>query len=60
MSEKDLQKLQDLANDKLEKGVTKAEALRSLINAGILNKKGKFTKQYQTLAGAVKQSPLIA
>jgi hypothetical protein len=50
MSDKDYQRLLDLANQKLEKGVTKEEALRSLYNAGILDINGNFTKPYELLA----------
>jgi len=56
MGEKDIQKLQELAAGKLKKGITKKDALRSFMDAGILNKKGNFTKPYQSLAKVVKQS----
>lgn len=50
MNEKDLQKLIDLAKQKLHKGVTKEEALHSFMAAGIMNEKGQYTKPYQHLA----------
>ena len=53
MSEKDIKRLTELALKKLERGVTKEEALRSLQQAGILDKKGEFTSPYQNLAKAV-------
>ena len=48
MSDKDIQVLMDLADTKLEevKKMTKKEAILSLNRAGILTKKGKFTKNY--------------
>ena len=48
MSEKDLQVLIDLAKE-LEKGLTKEEALKSLISAGILDDTGNYTPPYQEL-----------
>jgi hypothetical protein len=50
MSDKDYQRILDLATQKLEKGVTKEEALRSLCNAGILDMNGNFTEMYKDLA----------
>ena len=55
MSNKDITKLTELAKEKLKKGVSKEEALRSFVRAGILNKEGKFTKPYENLARVVKQ-----
>jgi hypothetical protein len=48
MSEKDLQVLIDLAKE-LEKGLTKEEALKSLISAGILDDAGNYTQPYREL-----------
>ncbi len=50
MSEKDFNKLMELADRKLHQEVTKEEALRSLVNAGILDASGKLTKPYEDLA----------
>lgn len=51
MSEKDVQYLMELAKNKLEaaKYMTKVGAIASLNEAGILTKKGKFTKNYRPL-----------
>ncbi len=48
MSEKDLQVLMDLAKE-LAKGLTKEEALKSLISAGILDDAGNYTQPYKEL-----------
>lgn len=53
MSENDIKNLQDLAREKLKKGVTREEALRSFMNAGILDKDGNFTEPYQILADVI-------
>jgi hypothetical protein len=53
MSEKDIKNLEELARKKLEKGVSKEDALRSLQNAGILNRQGNFTAPYKHLGKAV-------
>jgi hypothetical protein len=55
MSDQDIKRLQDLALDKLKKGFTREEALQSLVNAGILDEKGDFTKPYKNLATAMSQ-----
>lgn len=51
MTDKELNALMELAARKLEeaKGMSKKEAILSLNNAGILTKKGKFTKPYVEL-----------
>ncbi|MCO5949243.1 MULTISPECIES: hypothetical protein [Mucilaginibacter] len=51
MSDKDFEKLMDIAKMQLEevKKMTKKEAIASLHDAGILTKKGKFTKPYAIL-----------
>jgi hypothetical protein len=48
MSSKDIQELIDLAK-KLEKDLTKEEALKSLVAAGILDQAGNYTKPYRKL-----------
>lgn len=51
MSDKDIDKLMELADAKLEevKKMSKKEAILSLNRAGILTKTGKFTKPYAEL-----------
>jgi len=49
MSEQDIKNLMDLAREKLKKGFTREEALRSLMDAGILDKDGNHTKPYRNL-----------
>ena len=55
MSEKDFNLLMELANQKLRQEVSKEEALRSLVNAGILDANGDLTKPYEDLAIATPQ-----
>ena len=50
MSDKDYQRLMDLADQQLKKRVTREEAIRSLYNAGILDMDGNFTEMYKDLA----------
>jgi hypothetical protein len=59
MSDKDFQILMDLADAQLEaaKKMTKKEAILSLNRAGILTKKGKFTKNYTELGELFKPIP---
>ena len=56
MGAEDIQKLHELVSQKLKESITKEQALRSLMDAGILNENGLFTKTYPNLAKAVKQS----
>jgi hypothetical protein len=49
ISDKDIELLIELANAKLDKGVSKEEALNSLISAGILNNEGTYTEPYKEL-----------
>lgn len=51
MSDKDFAKLMDIAQERIEaaKTMTKKEAISSLNRAGILTKKGKFTRHYKEL-----------
>jgi hypothetical protein len=53
MSEQDIKNLRDLAREELKKGVTREEAFRSLLSAGILDKDGNFTEPYQNLASVI-------
>jgi hypothetical protein len=41
--------LEELADRLLKEKVSKEEAIRDLINAGILDSSGKLTKQYEML-----------
>jgi hypothetical protein len=57
MSDKDIAALMELAKTTLEraKTMTKKEAILSLNKAGILTKKGKFTRPYAGLEELVKR-----
>jgi hypothetical protein len=50
MSEKDFNLLMDLFDQKLQQKVSREEAIRSLVNAGILDIAGNLTKPYEDLA----------
>jgi hypothetical protein len=50
MSEKDFNLLVDIADQKLHQKVSKEEALRFLMNAGILDTIGNLTTPYEILA----------
>jgi hypothetical protein len=50
MSEKDFNLLMELFDQKLHQEVSKEEAIRSLVNAGILDSSGNLTKPYEDLA----------
>lgn len=50
MSEKDFNLLLDLFDQKLHQEVSKEEAIRSLVNAGIFDSLGNLTKPYEDLA----------
>jgi hypothetical protein len=50
MSDKDIQRLIDLANDGLKRSWTKEEALALLVEAGILDENGEPTAPYKELA----------
>jgi hypothetical protein len=50
MSEKDFEKLMELAKKQLHEEVSKEEALRSLVRAGILDEAGNLTAPYADLA----------
>ncbi len=55
MSEKDIQRLIELAKKKLSEKRTKKQALASLVSAGILTEKGNYTKPYQHLTRVIKK-----
>jgi hypothetical protein len=50
MSEKDLDVLIALAQEKLKKVISKEEALSSFMTAGIMDAKGEYTEPYKELA----------
>jgi hypothetical protein len=51
MSDKDFNKLIELAQKQLQEKVSKEEALHSLVRAGILDQSGKLTAPYVNFAG---------
>jgi hypothetical protein len=53
MSEKDLNLLIALAQEKLKNGVSKEQALNSFITAGILDANGEYTEPYKELEAVV-------
>jgi hypothetical protein len=53
MSEKDLNLLIALAQEKLKKGVSKEQALNAFIAAGILDANGEYTEPYKELGAVV-------
>ena len=53
MTEKQIKQLKDSAKEKIKKGITKEEALKNLVDAGILTPKGNFRKPYKLLGNAV-------
>lgn len=57
MSDKDYAKLMEIAQKSIEesKTMTKKEAIASLNRAGILTKKGEFTKNYPALKAHSKR-----
>jgi len=56
MSEKDFEKLMELAQSQLDEKVSKKEALLSLVRAGILDEAGKLTAPYIHLAATSGKS----
>ncbi len=57
MSDKDYKKMMEIAQKSIEeaKTMTKKEAIASLNRAGILTKKGEFTKNYPALKAQSKR-----
>jgi len=55
MSEEDIRNLENIAIEKLKKGVTREEALQAFIRAGILDKNGNYTEPYKILAKAIQK-----
>jgi len=56
MSDQEIKQLTNLALN-LKKGMSRESALATLISAGILDKKGDFTKPYNDLKTVVIESP---
>ena len=54
MNEQDIRNLRNIALEGLKKSLTPEEALRSLMDAGILDENGNHTAPYQNLGRAVK------
>jgi hypothetical protein len=52
MSDKDLELLLELAEEKLKSKVSKEEAMQSFVAAGILNQDGAYTDPYKQLETA--------
>lgn len=55
MNEQDIKNLRNIALEGLKKSLNPEEALRSLMNAGILDENGNHTEPYQNLGRAVKR-----
>ena len=55
MTEQDIKNLENIAIEQLKRGFTYEEALRSLMNAGILDEHGNHTEPYKNLGRAVKR-----
>ena len=55
MTDKEYKLVTDIPKRKLARGINKEEALTSLVQAGILNRDGRFTEQYQSLEKVVKR-----
>ncbi|WP_439490798.1 hypothetical protein [Algoriphagus sp.] len=57
MSDKDFAKLMEIANERIEavKTMTKKEAIATLNSAGILTKKGEYTRHYKELKAYSKR-----
>ncbi|MBN7813430.1 hypothetical protein J0A68_20915 [Algoriphagus sp. H41] len=57
MSDKDFAKLMEIAKESIEaaKTMSKKEAIASLNRAGIVTKKGEFTKNYPALKAHSKR-----
>lgn len=49
MSEKDIQNLIELAEAKIKEGVSREEALATLVGAGIIDENGDYTEPYRDL-----------
>ena len=49
MSEKDIQLLIELAESKIQSGVTREEALETFVGAGIMDENADYTEAYRDL-----------
>ena len=49
MSEKDIQLLIELAESKIQSGVTREEALETFVGAGIMDENADYTEAYKDL-----------
>ena len=49
MSERDIQLLIELAESKIQSGVSKSEALETFVGAGIMNENAEYTEPYKGL-----------
>lgn len=54
MNEQDIRNLRNIALEEQQQGFTREEALRALMDAGILDENGNHTEPYQNLGKAVK------
>jgi len=55
MNEQDIRNLRNIALEELKKGVTREEALRSFMVAGIFDENGNYTEPYQILEKAIRK-----
>ena len=55
MTKKDIENLRQIAIEGRKKTLTREDALRSLMNAGILDKDGNYTKPYKRLGKAIRE-----
>ena len=55
MNEEDIKRLENIALETIKNGITREEALRSLMYAGILDENGNYTEPYKHLGEAVKR-----
>jgi len=55
MTTKDLENLRQIAIEGRKKMVTREDAMRYLINAGIFDKNGNYTKPYRRLGKAIRE-----
>jgi hypothetical protein len=57
MSEEQIQRVIDIAEERLAKGYTKEEAIHTLKQVGILDENGELSPNYQYLPYAFKMFP---
>jgi hypothetical protein len=56
MSQKEIKKLTELFQEKLKEGVSKEEALRTFVEAGILDENAKYTAPVKNLEFVASQN----